>query len=76
LFWFNNGYHQEHHWDPKMHWTQMKQLHQEIAPQLAANHTRILRGPHITALLEDWLREHGQDTPQQTGGTMRGRPAA
>jgi fatty acid desaturase len=20
---FNNGYHQEHHWDPKAHWTTM-----------------------------------------------------
>ena len=55
LLLFNNGYHQEHHWDPKVHWTQMHKLHKEIAPQLAANHTRILRGPHITALIEDWL---------------------
>jgi fatty acid desaturase len=54
FFWFNNGYHQEHHWDPKEHWTQMQQLHEQIKPQLTANHTRILRGPHITALLEDW----------------------
>jgi fatty acid desaturase len=55
LLWFNNGYHQEHHWDPKTHWTRMRQLHEQIKPQLEANHTRILRGPHITALLEDWL---------------------
>src|SRR5579871_931405 len=55
LLWFNNGYHQEHHWDPKMHWTRMRALHEQIAPQLSANKTRILRGPHITALIEDWL---------------------
>jgi fatty acid desaturase len=61
LVWFNNGYHQEHHWDPKMHWTRMRQLHQQIKPQLDANHTRILRGPHITALLEDWLAGRRQD---------------
>jgi fatty acid desaturase len=51
---FNNGYHQEHHWDPKAHWTAQKQIYKEIEPQLAANKTRILRGPHITALIEDW----------------------
>jgi fatty acid desaturase len=55
LLWFNNGYHQEHHWDPKRHWTQMKALHEEIRPQMEANHTRTLRGPHLTALLEDFL---------------------
>ncbi len=55
FLWFNNGYHQEHHWDPKVHWTKMKALHQQIGQQLIANKTRILRGPHITALLEDWL---------------------
>src|SRR5262249_17478553 len=31
LLWFNNGYHAEHHFRPKVHWTKMKQLHTEIA---------------------------------------------
>lgn len=52
---FNNGYHQEHHWDPKMHWTRMKELSQRLRPQLEANKTRILRGPHMTGLIEDYL---------------------
>jgi fatty acid desaturase len=55
LLWFNNGYHQEHHWDPKCHWTRMGELHDKIRPQLEANGTRVLRGPHLTALIEDWL---------------------
>ena len=55
LLWFNNGYHQEHHWDPKCHWTKMRELHRDIQPQLEANGTRTLRGPHLTALIEDWL---------------------
>ena len=54
LLWFNNGYHQEHHWDPKVHWTRMHKLHEEIRERMVANGTRILRGPHLTALLEDW----------------------
>jgi len=31
--WFNNGYHAEHHYRPKHHWTQMKALHLQIAEQ-------------------------------------------
>jgi fatty acid desaturase len=73
LLWFNNGYHQEHHWDPKVHWTRMRELHKQIKPQLLANHTRILMGPHITALLEDWLMERWwkQATPRQADSTKR-----
>jgi fatty acid desaturase len=56
FLWFNNGYHQEHHWDPKMHWTRMRELHEQLRPRLVANHTRVLRGPHLTALIEDYLR--------------------
>lgn len=54
LLTLNNGYHQEHHWDPKAHWTKMQQVHETIKTKLAANGTRIIRGPHITALFEDW----------------------
>jgi fatty acid desaturase len=52
--WFNNGYHQEHHWDPKWHWTRMPALHEQIKDQLIRNQTRMLQGPHLTAFLEDW----------------------
>jgi hypothetical protein len=58
-----------------MHWTKMRGLHQQIKPQLEANHTRILRGPHITALIEDWLagrRPSCQPASQSTAS----RPAA
>jgi fatty acid desaturase len=55
FFWFNNGYHQEHHWDPKVHWTRMRSLSQQIEPQMRANQTRILHGPHLTAFIEDWF---------------------
>jgi len=56
LLWFNNGYHQEHHWDPKAHWTVMPRVKQEILPHLVAHRTRILRGPHITLFVEEWLQ--------------------
>jgi fatty acid desaturase len=69
FFWFNNGYHQEHHWDPKVHWTKMRELHERIKPQMEANHTHILRGPHITGLIEEWLfgRQYaGNPQPEKT----------
>jgi fatty acid desaturase len=72
LLWFNNGYHQEHHWDPKTHWTRMKDLHRQIRTQLIHNHTRTLTGPHLTALLEDFFRQRKQ--PESTGAAQR--PAA
>jgi fatty acid desaturase len=60
LLWFNNGYHQEHHWSPKYHWTRMHELHEQLRPQLQRNQTRMLRGPHITALIEDALAHRGK----------------
>jgi fatty acid desaturase len=56
LLWFNNGYHQEHHWDPKMHWTKMPRLHEEIKDQMAANDTRTLAWPHFFCFVEDWWK--------------------
>ncbi len=28
--WFNSGYHAEHHYRPRVHWTKMKALHEQI----------------------------------------------
>ena len=55
LLWFNNGYHQEHHWDPKFHWTRMPELHSRIKDGLESNHTRRLTVPHFFAFLERYL---------------------
>ena len=73
LMWFNNGYHQEHHWDPKWHWTRMAELHERLRPQLEANHTRTLRGPHLTAFLEDWLAGRSR-RPAAPAGANDQRP--
>jgi fatty acid desaturase len=51
---FNNGYHQEHHWDPKCHWTRMREVHEEIKDDLVRNGTTVIHGPHLTSLLELW----------------------
>ncbi len=56
---FNNGYHQEHHWDPKKHWRHMPELHAEIKDDLVGNNTRTTRWPHFLVFLERfwWERE-------------------
>ncbi len=36
--WFNNGYHAEHHFKPRTHWTKVRAFHEKIREeQLAAN---------------------------------------
>jgi fatty acid desaturase len=43
LVWFNNGYHQEHHYRPQVHWTQLP----EVRPLLPNDsERRVVRGAH------------------------------
>jgi fatty acid desaturase len=46
LLWMNNGYHAEHHYRPKQHWTRMKELHRQIADQQKAAGVHVMRVPH------------------------------
>ena len=50
--WFNNGYHAEHHYRPKMHWTKMKKLHHEIKGQQRAAGVRVIKPPHALGFLD------------------------
>ena len=45
FLWFNNGYHQEHHWDPKMHWTRMQELRADQAADGSQRHAHASRAP-------------------------------
>jgi len=53
--WFNNGYHAEHHFRPKLHWTKMQQLHEQIAEQQQREGTRVIKPPHALAFLDPSL---------------------
>jgi fatty acid desaturase len=57
LIWFNNGYHAEHHYRPRIHWTHMKQLHEQIQEEMRKAGTRIIRPPHALGFLEPNLHE-------------------
>jgi fatty acid desaturase len=48
LVWFNNGYHQEHHFRPSVHWRKVPQLRPQMLPE---SQRRVVRGAHLTNLL-------------------------
>jgi fatty acid desaturase len=50
--WFYNGYHAEHHFRPKVHWTRMQAFHDQIAEQQRAAGVRVIRPPHALGFLD------------------------
>ena len=50
FIWFNNGYHQEHHYRPAVHWTKVRALRKEMLPE---DQRRVVRLGHIANL--PWL---------------------
>ena len=52
LIWFNNGYHAEHHFRPRMHWMKMKQLHESIKKDQEAAGVHMIRHCHALGFLE------------------------
>ncbi|WP_413988547.1 fatty acid desaturase family protein [Labrys okinawensis] len=50
--WMNNGYHAEHHYRPKVHWTKMPELHHAIADEQERAGTRVIRPPHPLGFLD------------------------
>ena len=55
LLWFNNGYHAEHHFRPKQHWTQMHQLHEQIREEQKRAGVRVITPPHALGFLDPSL---------------------
>lgn len=47
LLWFNNGFHQEHHYRPFVHWRLVPRLRQEMLPE---SQRRVVRGTHLSNL--------------------------
>ncbi|MDB5353984.1 MAG: fatty acid desaturase [Phycisphaerales bacterium] len=72
--WFNNGYHAEHHYRPRMHWTQMKELHRQIAPQQEEAGVRVIRPPHALGFLDPDLPPLGEATPPAYGKSAESVP--
>lgn len=43
FIWFNNGYHQEHHYSPQVHWLQVPKVREQLPPDRV-----IVKGCHLT----------------------------
>jgi fatty acid desaturase len=50
--WFNAGYHAEHHFRPKVHWTEMKALRDRIKEEQIRAGTRVIKPPHALGFLD------------------------
>ncbi len=51
LIWFNNGYHAEHHFRPKMHWMRMKQFHEQIKEEQKKAEVHTITACHALGFL-------------------------
>jgi len=52
LFWMNNGYHAEHHYRPKIHWTQMKNVNRALVANGHAGEVRVIKHSHLLGFLD------------------------
>jgi len=50
--WFNNGYHAEHHYRPRHHWTKMQELREQIAGQQQSAGTHVISTCHALGFLD------------------------
>lgn len=65
--WFNNGYHAEHHYRPLVHWTKMKELHQQIKENMKVAGVRVITLPHALGFLDRTL-------PRRRKAVLEGQP--
>lgn len=52
FFWLNNGYHAEHHFRPRIHWTKMKQVREALRDHKYANAIHVIRHSHLLGFLD------------------------
>jgi fatty acid desaturase len=50
--WFYNGYHAEHHFRPKVHWTRMVALREQIKEVQREEGVRVIQPPHALGFLD------------------------
>jgi len=57
---FYNGYHAEHHFRPKVHWTKMERFRQSIADLQKQEGVRTIKRAHMLGFLDPDLPKRGQ----------------
>jgi hypothetical protein len=55
--WFYNGYHAEHHFRPKVHWTRMEAFRDQILEQQRVASVRVIGPPHALGFLDPGLAQ-------------------
>jgi fatty acid desaturase len=70
LLWFNNGYHAEHHYRPRHHWTKMHELHEQICEQQRAAGVRVIQPPHALGFLDPSLPKRGAAREEAATGAV------
>ena len=58
--WFYNGYHAEHHFKPRQHWTKMVDLHTQIREQQRRAGVRVIKPPHALGFLDPDLPDRSR----------------
>jgi fatty acid desaturase len=62
--WFFNGYHAEHHFRPKVHWTRMQAFRDQIVEQQRTAGVRVIKPPHALGFLDPDLPKLGASKPR------------
>jgi len=57
---FYNGYHAEHHFRPKVHWTKMEAFRQSIAELQKEEGVRTIKRAHMLGFLDPSLPKRGE----------------
>ena len=57
FLWFGNGYHAEHHFKPRTHWTKMHALHLELAEKQRAENVHVISTCHALGFAAKENRE-------------------
>ena len=57
---FYNGYHAEHHFRPKVHWTKMEGFHQQVAELQKEEGVRVIEHAHMLGFLDRNLPKRGK----------------
>jgi fatty acid desaturase len=74
--WFNNGYHAEHHFRPRMHWTEMKGFHEQIRDQQVAAGVYVIEPPHALGFLAGHPPRLPHTQGAEAAGQMVGEPTS
>lgn len=63
---FYNGYHAEHHFRPKVHWTKMEKFQQQIEALQKREGVRVIERAHMLGFLDPNLPKRGGNGPMET----------